>query len=100
MTMKNEEMEKLFKQSVHLFLKNHLETLSQDLQANNRSFVYLENNMLQMMMTYLFMNMDDKYDYQNDQLDTDKLEKIEANLDSMIDESKNEFEEIFDMLDR
>lgn len=98
--MKNEEMEKLFKQSVHLFLKNHLETLSQDLQANNRSFVYLENNMLQMMMTYLFMNMDDKYDYQNDQLDTDKLEKIEANLDSMIDESKNEFEEIFDMLDR
>jgi hypothetical protein len=100
MTMKNEEMETLFKQSVHLFIKNHLETISQDLQANNRSFVYLENNMLQMMMTYLFMNMDNKYDHRIDPLDTDILEQIEANLDSMIDENKNEFEEIFNMLDR
>ncbi|MFU0790397.1 hypothetical protein JNUCC74_03115 [Cerasibacillus sp. JNUCC 74] len=98
--MKNEEMETLFKQSVHLFIKNHLETISQDLQANNRSFVYLENNMLQMMMTYLFMNMDNKYDHRIDPLDTDILEQIEANLDSMIDENKNEFEEIFNMLDR
>ncbi|WP_077319394.1 hypothetical protein [Virgibacillus proomii] len=98
--MKNEEMETLFKQSVHLFIKNHLETISQDLQANNRSFVYLENNMLQMMMTYLFMNMDSKYDHRIDPLDTDILEQIEANLDSMIDENKNEFEEIFNMLDR
>lgn len=100
MTMKNEETETLFKQSVHLFIKNHLETLSQDLQSNNRSFVYLENNMLQMMMTYLFMNMNNKYDHRSDPLDIDKLEQIEANLDSIIDESKNEFEEIFDMLDR
>jgi hypothetical protein len=98
--MKNEEMETLFKQSVHLFIKNHLETISQDLQANNSSFVYLENNMLQMMMTYLFMNMDNKYDQRIDPLDTDILEQIEANLDSMIDENKNEFEEIFNMLDR
>ncbi|NBJ71656.1 MULTISPECIES: hypothetical protein [Clostridia] len=98
--MKNEEMEKLFNQSVRLFLKNHLETLNQDLQANNRSFVYLENNMLQMMMTYLFMNMDNKAESRHNQVDMEKLEQIESDLDAIIDENKNEFEAIFDLLDR
>ncbi len=99
MTMKDEEMERLFKQSMHLFVRDHMEKLSQELQVDNRSFVYLENNMLQMIMTYLFMNVDKKYEnYRNEPFDTNQLDELEANLDSMIDKSKAEFEAVFDML--
>ncbi|SHH11652.1 hypothetical protein [Virgibacillus chiguensis] len=96
--MNNEEMEKLWKESIYSLIKNHLETLREDTPSPNSNFVYLENNMLQIIMAYMFMNMNRSTDYSNNSMDTAELVDIENNLDSLINYSKKEFETILGML--
>lgn len=95
--MNNDEMEELWKESIYSLIKNHVEALKEDTSSPNSSFVYLENNTLQMIMAYMFINMNRSTNYSNNS-DTAELADIENNLDALIDNSKKEFEIILGML--
>ncbi len=91
-------MEELWKESIYSLIKNHVEALKEDTSSPNSSFVYLENNTLQMIMAYMFINMNRSTNYSNYSMDTAELAEIENNLDVLIDNSKKEFEIILGML--
>ncbi|WP_163537034.1 hypothetical protein [Gracilibacillus sp. YIM 98692] len=92
----NELMQQLIRNSMRQYT-DRLNNESQ--QKDNNSFIFLENNTLNMLMTYMFMHLENQQAngsrYEDPSPD---LEEISLSLDSMIEESKAAFEEMIDIL--
>ena len=95
----NEEQQVLIKQLVSSFMKDYSEQLNSKEKGNNNSFVFLENNTLQMLITYMFMHLDNNIGQVNRNEDeSPDLEEISLSIDSMVNETRVAYEEIIDML--
>jgi len=96
------EQEVLIKQVIRKFMKEQLNDQKENTKESNNSFVYLENSTLNMLITYMLMIGNSptygevrKVNEEDDKLSQDK--NLE-DLDHIIAESKQEFEEIITLL--
>ncbi|PWU68231.1 MULTISPECIES: hypothetical protein [Gracilibacillus] len=65
----------------------------------NRSFVFLENHTLQMVMTYLFMHLENQpITQKKEDISTEDFEQLERLLDEMIEESNMAHKEMITIL--
>ncbi|KHF39862.1 hypothetical protein [Halalkalibacter okhensis] len=96
----NQEQELLFKQLTYHFMKEQLEQLKENKKEKNRSYVYLESNTLNMLLVYLLMhvNANQKHTTMKEQESELIPEEISDNLDSIITNNKENFEEILSYL--
>lgn len=98
-TNDSQEQELLLKQLSHNFINEQLEQLKNKKMDNN-SFIYLESSTVNMLIVYLLMNME----AQNSNKTTNSKEngfipdELFEELDSVIMNSKNGFEEILSLL--
>jgi penicillin-binding protein-related factor A (putative recombinase) len=89
----------LFKQLIRHFMNEQLEQLKENSKNKNRSFVYLENNTLNMLLVYLLMQMNPQKKYENHSDNSDFIpEEIFEELNSVLKQNKEGFEEIIHRL--
>ncbi|MCM3654507.1 hypothetical protein [Metabacillus litoralis] len=99
-TKDNKEQELLLKQLSSNFIKEQIEQIKNNKKDNN-SFIYLENNTLNMLIVYLLMdfearNRDNSTSISNEiEFSTNELNE---ELDSVINNNKKRFEEILNLL--
>ncbi|MEK4627022.1 MAG: hypothetical protein ABS944_11730 [Solibacillus sp.] len=81
---------------INQYVKEHLSDLKENQKENNNSFIFLEKGSLNLLLTSLLsMATNSTVNNENDVIvESILLEK----LDKIIDESKNDFESILDLL--
>lgn len=96
--MKKDRGQPLFEmnQLIQQYMKDNLERMNQDSELRkNNSFVYLENDTIQLLILYLFMKME-KNDRPN------QSENLEEEVSQLLDTSKEanrqSFEEVMELL--
>ena len=89
------EQESLVKQAIRQFMKTQLNELQDDKQENDNSFVFLEKSTLNMVLTYLFMNGERR---NKGEVNEDSHVKILEELEQVIADNKEDFEEIITLL--
>ncbi|MBM7573686.1 hypothetical protein [Aquibacillus albus] len=96
----NEEQQLLVKQLIRSYMKEQTEQLNNENRENkNNSFVFLENNTLNMLLTYMFMQLDNRRDHDHrEEVKSSDLEGISQSIDSMMEANRVFFEEIIDVL--
>jgi len=90
-----DDKELVMKQVIRQFMKNQLTEMKEDKQENNNSFVFLEKSTLNMVLTYLFMNGERQ---NNGEVNEDSHVKILGELEKIIADNKEDFEEIITLL--
>jgi hypothetical protein len=93
------EQELLVKNVIRQFMKNQIDDQEEVNKERNNSFVFLENNTLNMLITYMLMNRDHRpsVEMNRDEVGLSQAEILE-DLDQVISDSKKEFEEIITLL--
>ncbi|MGP4038677.1 hypothetical protein ACTWP4_02025 [Gracilibacillus sp. D59] len=96
----NNENNELMQQLIRNSMREYTDRLNNESQQkDNNSFIFLENNTLNMLMTYMFMHLENQQDNgRKDEVQSADLEEISLSLDSMVEESKASFEEMIDIL--
>ncbi|WP_332634775.1 hypothetical protein [Halalkalibacter flavus] len=99
-TNENHEQELLFKQLTQYFMKEHLEQLKGNKKNKNNSFIYLESNTLNMLLIYLLVNLDNQQSHgtASSHESAPFPKEIFEELNSIIANNKEEFEEILSYL--
>lgn len=90
-----DEKELVMKHIIRQFMKDQLNELQEDKQDNNNSFVFLEKSTLNMVLTYLLMNGERR---NNGEVNEDSHVKILGELEQVISDNKEGFEEIITLL--
>ncbi|WP_077624230.1 hypothetical protein [Sediminibacillus massiliensis] len=99
--MTNNEEQHLLKELIRHQMKEYTDRMKKvDSGRDNNSFIFLENNTLDMLITYLFIQMDHQQNSENSDSGANSadLEVILKSLDSMIDESRRAYNDIIDIL--
>ncbi|MFC0470029.1 hypothetical protein ACFFHM_05685 [Halalkalibacter kiskunsagensis] len=96
----DQEQELIFKQLTRHFLQDQLEQLKGNKPDKNKSFVYLESTTLNILLVYLLMNMNVKN--RNESVNSSTIdsvpEEILEELNTVINQNKDKFEEIINQL--
>ena len=93
------EQELLIKQVIRKFMKDQLDEQKKIIKESNNSFVFLENSTLNMLITYMLMNGNSRtYGEMKGDENVFSHVKILEELDQIIGDSKQEFEEIITIL--
>jgi hypothetical protein len=90
-----DDTELVMKHIIRQFMKDQLNDLKEDNQENNNSFVFLEKSTLNMLIIYLLMNGERRPD---EEVNEDSQVKILEELEQVIVDSKEDFEEIITLL--
>jgi len=90
-----DDKELVMKHVIRQFMKDQLDELQEDKPENNNSFVFLEKSTLNMVLTYLFMNGERQ---NNGEVNEDSHMKILEELEQVIADNKEDFEEIIALL--
>ncbi|MEX3746929.1 hypothetical protein [Lysinibacillus xylanilyticus] len=85
---------------IHQLIKEQLTNLSNSSNTKNNSFAYLEKGTLNLLIAYLLSGEKRKSeDVGHEEIYNEELElKIMKQLDEMLEESKEQFEEVIDLL--
>ncbi|MFD2046664.1 hypothetical protein ACFSTA_20610 [Ornithinibacillus salinisoli] len=96
----NEEQQLLIKKIVDNYMKESTERLyNEDKEITNNSFIFLENNTIHMIMTYMLMHLDTQRSQGNtNEVKSQDLQEISESLDSLIEENNLVFKEIINLL--
>ncbi|GGA38348.1 hypothetical protein [Psychrobacillus lasiicapitis] len=93
------EQEILLKNLMRRLMKEQLDELKEEKKRSNNSFLFLENNTLNMLITYLVMNQTNRKDVAMvDDSNKPSQEKILQELDHIIADNQQQFEEIITIL--
>ncbi len=80
-------------QLIQQYMKEYLDRITQDDQSRkNNSFVYLENDTLQLLIMYLFIKSE------NSDMENANFQDLSEILDSYMSDNRQAFEEIMDSL--
>ncbi|WP_087972261.1 hypothetical protein [Oceanobacillus rekensis] len=97
----NQKQKDLFKQLIRDQLNVNIDELkNKDQPKEDNSFVYLENETLQTIITNMLANLNMHYspDNNNDGVEPPDLEDISSYLDTLIEDNKMAFEEVIAIL--
>lgn len=90
-----ENMNQKIDSVIHQLMKEQLTNLSNSSNTKNNSFAYLEKGTLNLLIAYLLSGEKRKAE----EIDDEELEmKLIKQLDEMLDESKEQFEEVISLL--
>ncbi|MDM5250692.1 hypothetical protein [Lysinibacillus sp. G4S2] len=92
---KRENMNQKKDSVVHQLMKERLDNLSNYSNEENNSFAYLEKGTLNLLITHLLSGEKRKVDEIGDE---EREMKMLKQLDEMLEESKEQFEEVIDLL--
>jgi hypothetical protein len=95
----DKEQELLMKNVIRQFMRNQLDDLEEVKNDRNNSFVFLENNTLNMLITYMLMNREYRPNQEvtRDEREFSQTEILEE-LDQLIADSKQEFDKIITLM--
>ena len=96
----SENINKKIDSVVHQLIKEQLTNLSNSSNTKNNSFAYLEKGTLNLLIAYLMSGEKRKTgEIGHEEIYNEELElKIMKQLDEMLEESKEQFEEVIDLL--
>ncbi|MFJ5770515.1 hypothetical protein [Psychrobacillus sp. NPDC093180] len=93
------EQEILLKNLMRRLMKDQLDELKEEKKRSNNSFLFLENNTLNMLLTYLVMNHSNRKDVEVvDDNSRFSQVKILEELDHIIVDNRQQFEEVITIL--
>ncbi|WP_285400013.1 hypothetical protein [Lysinibacillus sp. fls2-241-R2A-57] len=92
---KRENMNQKKDSVVHQLMKERLDNLSNYSNEENNSFAYLEKGTLNLLITHLLSGEKRKVDEIGDE---EREMKMLKQLDEMLEESKEQFEEVISLL--
>ena len=95
----NSNIEKLIKQLIDGYKKEHLEELGSDNRKENNSFVFLEKNTLHMFISFMLILLEKQHDIgvRSDESES-SVKELSSYLDSIIEDNQKNFEELIDIL--
>lgn len=95
----DKEQELLMKNVIRQFMRNQLDDIDNVKNDRNNSFVFLENNTLNMLITYLLMNREYRptQEVTKDEGEFSQTKILEV-LDQLIADSKQEFDKIINLM--
>lgn len=96
----HEKMNQKIDSVIHQLMKEQLMNLSDYNNEQNNSFAYLEKGTLNLLIAYLLSGEKRKSEeVSHEGINNEELElKIMKQLDEMLEESKEQFEEVIDLL--
>ncbi|MDI2585750.1 hypothetical protein OR571_01030 [Psychrobacillus sp. NEAU-3TGS] len=93
------EQEILLKNLMRRLMKDQLDELKEEKNRSNNSFLFLENNTLNMLLTYMVMNHSNRKDVEVvDDNSRFSQVKILEELDHIIVDNQQQFEEVITIL--
>ncbi|MEB2300131.1 hypothetical protein LAV72_10925 [Lysinibacillus xylanilyticus] len=92
---KRENMNQKKDSVVHQLMKERLDNLSNYSNEENNSFAYLEKGTLNLLITHLLSGEKSKVEEVGDE---EREMKMMKQLDEMLEESKEQFEEVISLL--
>lgn len=93
------EHEILLKNLMRRLMKEQLDELKEEKKRSNNSFLFLENNTLNMLITYMVMNHSNRKDVEVvDDNSRFSQVKILEELDHIIVDNQQQFEEVITIL--
>jgi len=96
----NQEQKSLIQQFIRDYINENINELKSEDKSSDNSFVFLENETLQTIITYMLTDLDShrKDDNKKDKVVSSDKEEISAHLDSLMEDNKQKFEEVIHML--